>query len=162
MRKTVVLILFIAAVLSAQTGNRSVGSSDPAVARILESLSHPSRATVEVQEIKIPAGEYTHCVARTNGNRTDSDCVPQTRFEEMHRLILTFSLDGRPVEVTGGCSSYEHDRRCGLIALGGLGAGQCRNETNQAGDITHPVEGKPNRRYYIPLARIDGATIVPD
>lgn len=64
---------------------KTVSSSDPGMARILESLRHPFQATVEVQEIKVPAGQHTHCVTRTNGNRTDSDCAPQTRFEEVVR-----------------------------------------------------------------------------
>src|SRR5215472_18539461 len=116
MRKTIILTLVVAAGLSAQTGNtRELRSSHPSVARTLEALSHPSQATVEVQEIKIPAGQYTHCVTGTNGNRTNSDCALKTRFEEIHRLILTFSLDGRPVEAVGGCSSFEPDRRCGRI-----------------------------------------------
>jgi hypothetical protein len=189
MRTTIVLTLAIAVIsagLSAQTGNpREVRSSDPAMARTLESLSHPAQATVEVQEIKIPAGQYTHCVTRTNGNRTDSDCAPQVRFEEIHKLALTFSLSGAAVEVIGGCSSFENDHQCDRIALGGMGAPECHDGINKAGDVTHswcsekgsgsfvverkknkffiyPVEGKPNRRYYIPLASIAGATIVPD
>jgi hypothetical protein len=137
MQKTIVLTLAIAAGLSAQTGEtREVLSSDPTVARILESLSHPSQARVEVQEIKIPAGQYTHCVTRPSGNRTDSDCVPQTRFEEVHKLALTFSLSGRAVEVIGGCSSLENDHRCGRIALGGMGPVECNDGTNQVGDVT--------------------------
>ena len=180
------LALLTVAGLSAQTGStKQVRSSDPAVSRILVALSQPSRATAEVQEIKIPAGDYTHCVTTTSGNRSDSDCSPRTRFEQMHKLILRFTVDGRPVEVVGGCSSYEHDRRCGMIALGGMAPPECRDVTNPAGVATHnvcsekgtgifvvekkknrfyiyPVEGKPNRRYYIPLATIDGTAIIPD
>jgi len=183
-RRTIILALVIAAGLSAQTGNtRELRSSDPAVAPILEALSHPSQATVEVQEIKIPAAQDTHCVTRTYRNRTDSDCAPQTRFEEMHRLILTFSLGGRPVRVIGGCSSFEHDRRCGVIALGGLGPVECHDETNQTGDVTHsvcsakgagnfvvekkkgffiyPVEGKPTRSNEQDLGGSDSASGTP-
>lgn len=73
-----------------QTGlPKTVLSTDPAVADILSSLSHPTPATIEVNEIKVPSGEVLKCEAYTRGNYTESTCSPHARFEEIHQVILS-------------------------------------------------------------------------
>jgi len=179
--------IFIAVGLFAQTDDnvKLLRATDPAVAPLLAALSHPTRAAVEVDEITVPWGEYTHCETETRGTRSSSDCAPQTRFEHGHRLVLSLTVDGQPVKVIGGCYSFEHDPHCESIVLGGVGRAECGDKADSAGKVTHnvctekgwgtfviekrkkryfiyPVEGKPNHRYYIPLATINDMAVSPD
>jgi hypothetical protein len=94
------------------SGDGSRPTPNPAVAQILDSLSRPTVAEIEANDIKVPTGEVTHCEDYTKGNQTESTCSPQTRFEEIHQLILHFSLNGQSVKVIAGCSSLSNGRDC--------------------------------------------------
>jgi hypothetical protein len=181
--KVVLAMLFIAGLLAhAQTdAAKTVRSSDPAVASILEFLSHPNSAHVQANDIRVAVGEYTHC--ETHGSSTD--CTPRTNFESEYQLVLAFNFNGQPIKVVGGCSPSESRHCQGFSWLGGTRP-DCRFTskavyvcTNEGSSNTfliekkkwktiheyfiYPVEGgKPNRRYYIPLAAINDMVVSSD
>jgi len=175
------MLLFAGLLGHAQTDSaKTVLSSDPAIASILESLSHPTTAHVEANDIQVPVGEYTHC--ETHGSSTD--CAPRTNFEREYQLVLVFNLNGKSVKVVGGCASYESPHCRGFSWLGGASP-NCRYTSKNVYVCTtegsnvfliekkkwetihryfiYPVErSKPNHRYYIPLATINGVAVSPD
>ncbi len=169
--KMMLLILFVAVGLSAQ-------SSDPLVAPIIEALSHPTQAHLEVNTIRVDAGTYTHC--ETHGS--SSDCEPRTKFHELYQLVLTFELSGKSIKVLGGCDPFFGDRHCHEFSwLGEALIPNCRTtskgvyvctttgskefviERKKREYFIYPVEGgKPNRHYYIPLMRINDIVVSVD
>ena len=171
------VILFAVATLWAQNDQaKTVRSTDPAIAPILESLmTHPKSAKVQAQSINVGFGEYAHCEI----HGSDMDCDPRTKIHRINRLVLMFDFGGRSVEVIGGCSPSDN-RHCGeLTHLGEAASLSCSEpskdvyvcmttgwnnfliERKKGAYFIFPVEvgNKPNRRYYIPLASIDGLVV---
>jgi hypothetical protein len=164
-------------------GDGSRPTPDPVTAQILDTLSRPTFAEIEANDIKVPNGEVTQCEEYKNGNHAESTCAPHTRFEEIHQLILHFSLNGQSIKVIAGCSSYANGRDC--HTFGDLGdpftitcgpaadpkVQVCTTKGSRTFQIeankkkhnwfVYPVEGgKPNRRYKIPLASVNDKTVI--
>ena len=174
------MLLFAGLPGYAQTDSaKTVRSSDPTIASILESLSHPTSAHVEANDIRVPLGEYTHC--ETHGSSTD--CAARTNFEREYQLVLVFNLGGQSVKVIGACSPSESSS-CKDFSWLGLGMPNCRYTSKNVYVCTtegsnmfviekkkwkqtqryfiYPVEGKPNRHLYIPLAAINDMAVLPE
>lgn len=184
MKRLVALAAVLIAVGAARAQDdhaaKTVRSGDFAMAQILNSLSRPTHARVDVNDIKIPSGEVTRCESYTHGNHTVSDCSPHTRFEEVHQLILLFSLNGQSVKVVAGCSSLVDGRHChGFAELAstnlpdchgvnpfvcvtkGIGTFQIEGKKKKHRYFVYPVEGgKPNRRYEIPVVTVNEQRLV--
>jgi hypothetical protein len=175
-----VLIAVAAAGAQDDRAPKIVRPDDVAMAQILNSLSRPTQAQVDVNDIKIPSGEVTRCDSYTHGNHTESDCGPHTRFEEVHQLVLLFSVNGQSVKIVAGCSSLTDGSRChGFTELAGTNLPNCRGVnpfvcvTKGIGTFqiegkkkkhqyfAYPVEGgKPNRRYEIPVVTVNEERLV--
>jgi hypothetical protein len=166
---------------------RLVPASDPSVAPILEMFKQPTSAWVVVNDVRIKTSESIVCRSSSQSigviDSTTTVCDPRGNFLEEHQLILSLNFHGHPVEVIGGCSSGD-DRRCTTFQwLGDIrslkyhqnSAAQISTSAG-AGDFVierrkgrmhmyyiYPVEGrKPNHRYYIPLATVNGVGILGD
>ncbi|MGD0568644.1 MAG: hypothetical protein ABSA78_09590 [Candidatus Sulfotelmatobacter sp.] len=184
MKKVVPLVVVLVAVGIAQAQDdhaaRTVRPSDALIAQILNSLSRPTPAEVQTNDIKIPGAEFTRCDSYTQGNHTESDCSPHRRFQEVHQLILIFSVNGRSVKVVAGCSSLLGDRHCqgfgelartalpdchgdnpSVCTAKGSGIFQVEGRKRKHQYFVYPVEGgKPNHRYEIPVATVDDERLV--
>ncbi len=136
---------------------KTVRSDDPAIAQILNSLSHPNSAELQANDIKVSVGD------------------------EVHRVVFHFNLGGQSVKVVAGCSTFSQDsRHCGsLLWLGNMQTLSCtgtrpvvcattgsgtfviEKQKKKKGYLVHPVEGgKANNHVEIPVTTIDDRVLL--
>jgi hypothetical protein len=150
------MLTAFASAFSQTDAQKTVRSSDPAIVQILSSLSHPTSAELQVNDITV------------------------SEAEQIHRVVFHFNLNGQSVKVVGGCSTFSQDsRHCGsLLWLGNMESLTCKGnrpvvctttgsgtflieKRKKKGYLVHPVEGgKANTHVEIPVTTIDDRVLL--